>query len=50
MDCEECESSDAALTEVEYEVEETEIIPLCDDCRSEYKEGGFVQDLTLVDQ
>ncbi len=50
MGCAQCGKSDAALTKVEYKVEEGETIPLCADCRDEFKDGGLVKAVSLVDQ
>lgn len=50
MECAECGASDASLTKVEYEIEETETLPLCADCRSEFRDGGFVESLTVLDE
>lgn len=50
MECAECGTSDAALTKVEYEVEETETIPHCADCRDEFQDGGFIEEVSVVNQ
>lgn len=50
MDCSECGTGDAALTKVKYEVDKTETIPLCADCRDEFQDGGLVEEISLVDQ
>ncbi len=50
IECDEWGRRDATPTKIEYVVEETETIPLCDDCRDEFKDGGFVQDVSPVEQ
>lgn len=50
MECDECGTSDAALTKVEFKFDEAETIPLCADCRGEFKNGGLVKGISLVDQ
>lgn len=50
MECAECEMGEATLTKVEYQVEETETIPLCTDCRDVFRDGGFVEEVSPVDQ
>lgn len=50
MECAECRTSNAALTRVEYEVGETETIPLCATCRDEFREGALVEEVSLIDQ
>lgn len=50
MECDECGTGDAELTNVDHEVDGAETIPLCADCRDEFEDGGLVEDVSLVDQ
>ena len=43
MDCTECGENGATKVAVEYTNGRTERIHLCPDCRTEFKQGEFVQ-------
>lgn len=46
MECTECDSEAAAQVTVEYTNGRTETLALCTDCRVEFEEGEFVQNVT----
>ena len=49
MQCEECGDGDAARTVVRYGTGDEETIPLCDECRREYADGGLVEEVVPAD-
>ena len=48
MQCIECETDDATVVEVHYTDGRSEEVTLCDDCRDDYEDGGFVRTTSLV--
>lgn len=46
MECTECGTQAATQVTVEYTSGRTETLALCTDCRDEFEEGEFVQNVT----
>lgn len=45
MKCGECEENTGEPVRVEYTTGNTEILPLCEDCRTEFLDGGFIHEV-----
>lgn len=50
MDCSECGDEQSERVEIGYSNGSTEELYLCADCRTAYREGGMVQEVSLVDE
>lgn len=50
MDCSECGDEQSERVEICYSNGSTERLSLCADCRAAYRDGGMVQDVSLVDE